>query len=76
MVVGPPSVAGGATPTDPDADGRYKDVNGNGRLDYAEIELLFEHLGAESVTMNVEAYDFNENGQIDYDEVVELYKEQ
>jgi secreted PhoX family phosphatase len=80
VVTGPPAIgggpAGGKAPTDPDGDGLYEDVNGNGRMDYADIELLFENLDDESVTMNVEAYDFNENGQIDYDDVVELYEEQ
>ena len=79
IVTGPPAIGGGpggSAPTDPDGDGQYEDVNGNGRMDYADIELLFENLDSDAVTMNVEAYDFNENGQIDYDDVVELYEEQ
>ncbi|MFB6085104.1 MAG: alkaline phosphatase PhoX [Halorientalis sp.] len=77
VVTGPPAIGpGGSAPTDPDGDGLYEDVNGNGRMDYADIELLFENLDSEAVTGNVSAYDFNENGQIDYDDVVELYQEQ
>ncbi|SDF99737.1 alkaline phosphatase PhoX [Halorientalis regularis] len=79
VVTGPPGLGlgpAGSAPTDPDGDGKYEDVNGNGRLDYADIELLFENLDSDAVTMNVEAYDFNDNGKIDYDDVVELYEEQ
>ncbi|WP_349254461.1 alkaline phosphatase PhoX [Halorientalis sp.] len=79
VVTGPPALgsgSAGSAPTDPDGDGQFEDVNGNGRMDYADIELLFENLDDESVTMNVGAYDFNENGQIDYDDVVDLYEEQ
>ncbi len=79
-VTGPPALgsgpAGGNAPTDPDGDGRYEDVNGNGRMDYADIELLFENLDSDAVQLNKEAYDFNDNGRIDYDDVVELYDEQ
>ncbi len=79
VVAGPPALGSGpagSAPTDPDGDGQFEDVNGNGRMDYADIELLFERLDDESVTMNVDAYDFNDNGQIDYDDVVDLYEEQ
>ena len=80
VVTGPPALgsgpAGGNAPTDPDGDGKYEDVNGNGRIDYADIELLFENLDSDAVQLNREAYDFNDNGQIDYDDVVELYEEQ
>ena len=74
LVAGPPTVTGGAAPTDPDGDGRYEDLNGNGRLDYEDIEILFDNLDSDSVTMNESAYDFNENGQIDFDDVVDLYE--
>ncbi|MFB6196040.1 MAG: alkaline phosphatase PhoX [Haloplanus sp.] len=75
FVTGPPTVAGGAAPTDPDGDGLYEDLNGNGRLDYEDIEVLFSNFDADSVTMNKAAYDFNENGQLDFDDIVDLYEE-
>jgi len=75
LVTGPPTVTGGAAPTDPDGDGLYEDLNGNGRLDYEDIEILFSNFDADSVTMNESAYDFNENGQLDFDDVVDLYEE-
>jgi PKD repeat protein len=75
LVTGPPTVTGGSAPTDPDGDGLYEDLNGNGRLDYEDIEILFSNFDADSVTMNKSAYDFNENGQLDFDDIVDLYEE-
>ncbi|WP_137291417.1 alkaline phosphatase PhoX [Natronorubrum halophilum] len=78
VVTGPPAIGGGPggrAPTDPDGDGRFEDVNGNGRLDYDDVVVLFEHIEADSVQLNDEAFDFNENGRIDYDDAVALYDE-
>ena len=75
FIAGPPTVTGGSAPTDPDGDGYYEDLNGNGRLDYEDIEILFSNFDADSVTLNDSAYDFNENGQLDFDDVVSLYEE-
>jgi len=84
VVVGPPPIDGGsggggsggvAAPTDPDGDGLYEDVNGNGRLDYDDIVTLFEHLEGDSAQLNADAFDFNDNGRLDYDDVVELHEE-
>jgi secreted PhoX family phosphatase len=75
VVTGPPPVTGDEGPTDPDGDGLYEDLNGNGRLDYDDVKLLFESIDSSSVTMNKAAYDFNENGKLDFDDVVSLYEE-
>ncbi|WP_246998606.1 alkaline phosphatase PhoX [Halosolutus gelatinilyticus] len=79
VVTGPPPIGGGpgggGAPTDPDGDGRFEDVNGNGRLDYDDIVLLFESIEDDAVELNEDAFDFNENGRIDYDDVVALYDE-
>ncbi|WP_049922420.1 alkaline phosphatase PhoX [Halopiger djelfimassiliensis] len=79
VVTGPPPVGGGGggvgSPTDPDDDGRFEDVNGNGRLDYDDVVVLFEHLEDDAVQLNEDAFDFNDNGRIDYDDVVALYDE-
>ena len=50
-------------------------MNGNGRLDYDDIALLFEHMESDAVQLNEAAYDFNENGEMDYDDIVDLYEE-
>ncbi|RXK47986.1 hypothetical protein EAF64_15245 [Halorientalis pallida] len=41
-IVGPPSEGGGATPTDPDGDGLYEDLNGNGTVDYDDVVGLYD----------------------------------
>jgi PKD repeat protein len=75
VVTGPSALGGGDAPTDPDGDGLYEDVNGNGRLDYDDIVTLFEEFDSDAVRMNEAAYDFNENGELDYDDIVDLYEE-
>ncbi|KKF40071.1 cell surface protein [Halorubrum saccharovorum] len=75
-ITGPANVgSGGDAPTDPDGDGHYEDVNGNGRVDYADVELLFENLESDSVSSNARAFDFNQNDRLDFDDVVSLYEE-
>ncbi len=75
VVVGPPSVTGGSTPADLDGDGRYEDLNGNGRVDYDDVTTLFESFESDTVKLNKDAYDFNENGKLDYDDIVDLYEQ-
>jgi len=62
-------------PTDPDGDGEYEDLNGNGRLDSEDVVLLFQNKDSEAVTDNADAYDFNDNGRIDFDDINELFEE-
>ena len=75
VVTGPPTIGSGDAPGDGDNDGRYEDVNGDGRLGYDDVVTLFENFESDSVQLNAEAYDFNENGRLDYDDVVALYDE-
>jgi hypothetical protein len=75
VVAGPPPVVGGGPPTDPDGDGLYEDVNGNGQVDYDDIVVLFQQFDSDSIQLNPSAYDFNQNGQLDYDDIVTLYEE-
>jgi len=75
-ITGPPSIgATAAAPTDPDSDGFYEDVNGNGRVDYADVRLLFAELDSNTVTSNARAFDFNQNDRLDFDDVVTLFEE-
>jgi len=75
-ITGPANVgSGGDSPTDPDGDGYYEDVNGNGRVDYADVELLFRNLDSDSASSNARAFDFNQNDRLDFDDVVSLYQE-
>lgn len=75
VVGGPQTVVGDAAPTDPDGDGRFEDLNGNGRLDYEDVQVLFANMDSDSVRLNTGAYDFNENGKLDFADVTALYEE-
>ena len=75
-ITGPSSVGSAdASPTDPDGDGLYEDVNGNGRVDYQDVQLLFDELDSNTVTSNARAFDFNQNDRLDFDDIVTLYGE-
>lgn len=62
-----------SAPRDKDGDGRYEDVNGNDRIDFADVVLLFNHLDWVAVNEPVAAFDFNRNDRIDFADVVELF---
>jgi hypothetical protein len=75
-MTGPASIgSSGASPQDPDGDGRYEDVNGNGRVDYDDVVTLFNNLENSNVKSNARAFDFNGNEQLDYADLVTLYEE-
>ncbi|MFA7087425.1 MAG: dockerin type I domain-containing protein, partial [Aliarcobacter sp.] len=62
-------------PQDLDADGRYEDVNGNGRLDFNDLTIFFKNLAWAKTNEPIEAFDFNNNGRIDYKDVILLFNE-
>jgi PKD repeat protein len=62
-----------AAPRDLDSDGVYEDVNGNGRPDFADIVLLFNHLSWCAAAEPVAAFDLNGNGRVDFADVVALF---
>jgi PKD repeat protein len=66
----PPSVL---APTDPDGDGRYEDVNGNGRADFADVVLYFNSLDWIAANEPVALFDCNGNGRFDFADVVWLF---
>jgi len=61
------------TPTDPDHDGLYDDINGNGRFDFSDIVVFFQNLDWVRDNQPISAFDFNGNGRLDFDDVVTLY---
>ena len=65
----------GATgsPRDSDSNGRYEDVNGNGRTDFGDVTLLFNNLNTVGSTYPVQTFDFNGNTRVDYGDVTVLY---
>lgn len=72
---GGPGAIDGSKPTDPDNDGRYEDLNGNGSKDFSDVVTFFENMENSAVTDNVSSFDFNSNGQIDFADLVELFSE-
>ena len=68
------TVPGGTgVPTDPDADRKDDDVNGNGRKDFADVVLYFTQMIWIAANEPVPAFDYNGNGRIDFADVVWLF---
>ncbi len=61
-------------PGDWDRDGKYEDVNGNGRADFADVVLFFNQMTWIATNEPVPAFDFNNNNRIDFADVVRLFE--
>jgi hypothetical protein len=61
-------------PRDLDGDGLFEDLNGNGRLDFADVVLFFKHKDFIEVNWGASLTDFNGNGRLDFDDIVKLFK--
>lgn len=60
-------------PTDPNNDGWYEDINGNGEIEYDDVVALNTNMQWIEENNLVPLFDFNNNGKIDYDDVVMLF---
>lgn len=67
-----PGAAG--LPADPDGDGLYEDVNGNGRTDFADVVLLFNSLEWLAANEPAGLFDANGNGRVDFGDVSALFE--
>ncbi|MCI0439991.1 MAG: PKD domain-containing protein, partial [Chloroflexi bacterium] len=56
-----------------DGDGLAEDMNGNGRLDFADIVLFFENVADAIVQGNWEYFDFNRNGRVDMADIRAMF---
>lgn len=65
----------GPVPTDPDGDGRYEDMNGNGVMDLQDPTVFFTHFAWLQSQGYVLTFDFNENGALDLSDVQALFTE-
>lgn len=63
-----------AKPRDLNGDGKYEDVNGNGRTDFADVTLFFKNMEWVAANEPVSAFDFSGNGRIDFTDVVKLFQ--
>ena len=66
----PPS---SSPPRDLDGDGRFEDVNGNGRVDFADVTLLYNAIAWCASSEPTGVFDFNQNGRLDFADVVALF---
>jgi|AntRauTorcE11897_2_1112592.scaffolds.fasta_scaffold00010_123 PKD repeat protein len=73
---GPPSVGDFENvPTDPDDDGLYEDVNGDGQFDIVDVQALFANLDDETVEDNSDKFNFNGDETLDVVDVQKLFTE-
>lgn len=72
-VVLPPVVD--SPPTDPDDDGAYEDINGNGRHDSDDVVTYFEKMSESPIAEYPTAFDFNGNDRVEFDDIVVLFEE-
>jgi hypothetical protein len=72
---GPAPVCSGCPPpTDPDGDGAYEDVNGNGAASLADVTTLFAGRDDPAVANDPAAFDFNDNGAFTLADVTALFE--
>jgi probable HAF family extracellular repeat protein len=60
-------------PTDPNHDGLYEDINGNGRVDFADVVTYYNNMDWIRQNSLTAYYDYNHNSRIDFGDVVMLY---
>ncbi|MFW6436477.1 MAG: twin-arginine translocation signal domain-containing protein [Halococcoides sp.] len=60
-------------PTDPDDDGLYEDVSGNEKVDFPDVNQLYQNADSAEVEDNVEYYDFDDDGSVDLQDVLALF---
>ncbi|WP_244877441.1 dockerin type I domain-containing protein [Haloferax prahovense] len=60
-------------PTDPDGDGVYEDVNGDGTVTVTDVQALFTHRDSEAVTEQSERFDVTGNGVFNIVDVQRLF---
>ncbi|PSP88824.1 hypothetical protein BRC90_06610 [Halobacteriales archaeon QS_4_69_34] len=72
----PPDVTGnGQPPRDPDSDGRYEDVNGDGETDVVDAQALFTSRDDPAVQNNPGAFDFNRDDEFSVVDVQSLFEQ-
>ena len=64
-----------AVPTDPDDDGVFEDINGDGQFTVADVQLLFAERNSNTVTEYGTYYDINGDGTFDIVDVQALWTE-
>ena len=73
--LGPPPVVGVDPPQDLDGDGLYRDLNGDGQLTVADVQIFFQQRDSDVVQDNVDAFDFRTDGALSIGDVQLLFQE-
>ncbi|HEY3360390.1 MAG TPA: PKD domain-containing protein [Methanosarcina sp.] len=60
-------------PTDPNHDGLYEDLNGNGKVDFNDVIVYYDNMDWIKENAIVTLFDYNNNKLIDFNDVVKLY---
>jgi PKD repeat protein len=61
------------SPTDPNNDGLYEDINGNIRIDFKDVVAYYNNMDWIGQSGLIAYFDYNRNGRIDFKDVVKLY---
>ncbi|HOW34679.1 MAG TPA: 6-bladed beta-propeller, partial [Methanoregulaceae archaeon] len=61
--------------TDPDLDGYYEDLNGNGRLEFDDIMVYFFSMEWMMENPPFNHFDYNANGRVEFDDLYALFME-
>jgi PKD repeat protein len=64
-----------ALPTDPDNDGLFEDLSGNGGAGFNDVVLFFRNIDWITDNEPVSAFDFTRNGVIGFQDIVALFRE-
>ncbi|NHN60176.1 MULTISPECIES: dockerin type I domain-containing protein [Halorussus] len=59
--------------TDPDGDGVYEDVNGDGEVDINDVQAAWTYRNSQAMTDNPELFDFNGDGAFDILDIQALF---
>jgi len=62
-------------PLDPDSDGRYEDINGNGRLDFHDVVTFHRNTdwARNNAEIGISPFNFFDDDSIDSNDVIRLY---
>ncbi|PSQ62958.1 MAG: PKD domain-containing protein [Halobacteriales archaeon SW_8_66_22] len=74
---GPGPVVGGDPPTDPDGDGLYEDIDGDGEFTIGDVQLFFQYRDSDAIQDNAEFFNFSrgEPAEVTIADVQELFQE-
>lgn len=61
------------SPTSPDQDGLYEDINGNGIMDFDHVLPYYDNMYWIEENATLAFFDYNKNSLIDFDDIVKLY---